>query len=168
MDIVQIQNLKLATALTEKIWAANKYDVMAKGYQYYKFCSSYSKSMTSFLDTQLMLQNIRLMRGKPYNIDAYVNTMEHMWGYIKKEATTEEKETFHHYLNRSKHLPYSTFYQWNGSLKQAYCFFHQLLQKYPNNYLKHSGILFPEKYSAEITNKEGIFVIRNDRVWKII
>ncbi|MDQ0297834.1 hypothetical protein J2S78_000242 [Salibacterium salarium] len=161
-----VHNVNTASSLVEKIWAVHKYDVMSKGYNHYRHCSSLTKGITTFLDITLMLQTLRILKGKPYDYKAVINTMEHMWGYIKKEAAVEEKNIFYFFLKWNSHIPYRRFYQWPGHLNNAYRYFLYLLDKYPQPYLQNSSIIFPEKYNVEIKTNKGIFIVKYDILWK--
>lgn len=72
----------------EKYWAAYKYNVMERGYQYY---TSVSKSFNQGDSPKEIREAIKKHLLMDPAKKAVINTFYHIWGYIKKLATTEEK-----------------------------------------------------------------------------
>lgn len=72
-------------------WAKYKYVCMERNYKYYKQCSKMVKEGCTILDFYNYIDEILAI-----NIDKgnFVNTAEHVWGYVKKQATKREESHF--------------------------------------------------------------------------
>jgi len=109
-----------------EFWAHHKYSIMARGYQYYKEIQSFMKNKKSLPIEQEGELILKIQNYMNFNIaeKALENTIQHLWGYFKKEATSEEKIYF---LNISDSIT---------KLK----FLFTLAKKYQKTYLLHSTI----------------------------
>ncbi|SFQ27590.1 DUF1722 domain-containing protein [Salibacterium halotolerans] len=162
-----VENLRIARSSTERIWAAAKYDVMARGYQHYKSLSKQAGRLHGLSDVHTFFHSLRIVSGRPYDRRGCINTLEHMWGYVKKDAGSEEKETFQHLLSEAGKLPYSHFYEWRGAMEQTRLLLCRLSKKYAKDYLLESIILFPDTPYYILHNRKGTFMLSDDMLWKI-
>lgn len=109
-------------------WAHHKYSVMARGYSHYKEIQSYLQPMKncSLQEAGELIEMIATIMEKPVTEPALSNTVDHLWGYFKREASGPEKEI---YLTRQpKNFPALVRY------------FYRLAVKYNRIYLLHSTI----------------------------
>lgn len=113
-------NLKKSTKYEE--WAKYKYLVMEKNYSLYKKCSKLinsDQSIVAFyklIDSTLCLDN---------DIENFKNTLLHIWGYFKDQATEKEKEKFLSFFNENE-------------VFKAKIFLGKLTNKYNQTYLASS------------------------------
>ena len=123
---------KRSRTLTEKLWARNKYTVMAKGYEYYKKIGGALKNANSNEELFAVYEQIQETLNLPYTKKGMRTTLEHMWGYFKKQATSEEKEVFFTKLNHlmSSSPPFS-----NKDIEPIRHHLLTLLDPYPSDYL---------------------------------
>ncbi|MCE4956569.1 DUF1722 domain-containing protein [Macrococcoides caseolyticum] len=113
----------------ESLWKKEKYKVMYYNQNQY---NTIRQLMRESLDDLSILEAII---NETYQMTptkgSKINSYQHMWGYFKKIATTEEKETYQKYI--------STFEHHEQDL-------HELLKKlslkYDITYLINSSILF--------------------------
>ncbi|MBU3180947.1 UV DNA damage repair endonuclease UvsE [Clostridium psychrophilum] len=77
--------------IIEKQWSKYKYVLMERNYRYYKVCSKLVKDKCSYEEFYDYVDEI-------INLDkdngSFINTSEHVWGYVKNEATDREKNHF--------------------------------------------------------------------------
>ncbi len=109
-----------------EFWAHHKYSVMARGYQYYKEVQGLMENKQNLPiqqegDLILKIQGYIKLEVPEKALE---NTIQHLWGYFKKETISEEKEYF---LNISDSIT---------KLK----FLFTLAKKYQKTYLLHSTI----------------------------
>jgi len=109
-----------------EFWAHHKYSIMARGYQYYKEIQGFMKNKQDFPIQQEGELILKIQNYMNFNFaeKALENTIQHLWGYFKKEATSEEKIYF---FNISDSIT---------KLK----FLFALAKKYQKTYLLHSTI----------------------------
>ncbi|MFD2707045.1 DUF1722 domain-containing protein [Salibacterium lacus] len=162
-----VENLRIARSSAEKIWATAKYDVMGRGYQHYKSLSKQAGRLHNLYAVHHFFQSLRVISGRPYDRRGCINTFEHMWGYVKKDADPEEKETFQHDLSEAAKLPYDHFYEWRGGMEQTRLLLCCLARKYQKDYLLQSIILFPDTNYHILENRKGTFMLSGDRLWKV-
>ncbi|MBU3174809.1 UV DNA damage repair endonuclease UvsE [Clostridium estertheticum] len=84
-------NKKLNSTIMEKQWAKYKYVLMERNYKYYKECSKMVKekcSLKEFYEYMDEVINIDVEDG------SFINTAEHVWGYVKDDVTDKEKVHF--------------------------------------------------------------------------
>jgi UV DNA damage endonuclease len=103
-------NNKLKHVIIEKQWAKYKYLLMERNYKYYKECSRLVKercNIQEFYEYIDETMNFEVEDG------SFINTSEHVWGYVKNNASdkeqmhfkkllldTENKEKVKHYLKK--------------------------------------------------------------------
>ncbi|MBN8210953.1 YbgA family protein [Bacillus sp. NTK071] len=141
---------KRIRTLTEKLWARNKYTVMAKGYEHYKNVSTALKNAQSneqLLDVYALLKDTLKL---PYTRKGMRTTLEHMWGYFKKQATTDEKDLF---VMKRNELGNTEILS-EKDIQSIRTYLLELLANYPSDYLEQSSILNPnEKWNEVYENK---------------
>lgn len=151
---------KRCRTLTEKLWAKNKYDVMAKGYEHYKRISKELNNASSTEDLLAVYKQIEDALNFPYTKKGMRTTLEHMWGYFKKQTTTEEKNVFFLKLN---HLISSSPPITDEKLMPIRQYLMRLLDKYPSDYLLASTFVQPHLVWNEVDHKKQKHLIsRND------
>jgi uncharacterized protein YbgA (DUF1722 family) len=109
-----------------QFWAQHKYSVMARGYNYYREIQGFMKGRP---DNQIaaaedLVMSILELMELPVTVPALMNTLDHLWGYFKREANAEEKKS---YLNSEPGRP---------ALDDLY----RLAVKYNRQYLLHSTV----------------------------
>lgn len=149
--------MKLIKNATETLWAQNKYDVMAKGYAHYQEIKLMFKHAATIDDFYNIFLKIKSMKSDPYSTKAAINTLEHIWGYFKREATLSDKADFFSKLTKlqSNHSDLADYEE----LSDVFHVLHQLLGKYPNPYLHQCTFLFPDRPWNEVTIKGRTFRI---------
>jgi uncharacterized protein YbgA (DUF1722 family) len=123
---------------TELLWASEKYSVMAKGYNFYKDIQGKMREAQFAQDYDEIQRLIADYKQKPNDKKALINTLEHVWGYFKKEAEEDDKKHFFSLLNELKELEVVEMDDIPYEMK---LFLHYLLQKYPSDYLKQSTFI---------------------------
>nr|WP_232796191.1 DUF1722 domain-containing protein [Staphylococcus canis] len=85
------------------------------------------------IDYHRLLTEIDTILQKPIDHKAFINTFQHLWGYFKKDATSEDKEKYQQLLIDLGASPvdYIIYIQ----------FIQMLIQKYHNDYLLNSAIM---------------------------
>lgn len=146
---------------TEKLWAKNKYEVMARGYAYYSQIKSSFHHATLVTDYLAIYQTIDSVRKLPFSKRAMVNTLEHLWGYFKKIASPSEKEQFFYLLDRVKQFESEHFTKLPLEIEKCVNYIKQLLLTYPNQYLLNSTLLFDDLCWNEITLKRKNILIND-------
>jgi len=89
--IVNNMNKKINTSIIEKQWAKYKYVLMERNYKYYKECSRMIKEncgLQEFYEYTDEIINSDVENG------SFINTAEHVWGYVKTYATDKERMHF--------------------------------------------------------------------------
>jgi A/G-specific adenine glycosylase len=76
----------------EKEWATYKYNVMERNYSYYK---SISKGLHDQIDADSIKETMAGYLSEPLSCEAVINTLRHVWGYFRKEASESEKVMAH-------------------------------------------------------------------------
>ncbi|WP_270180372.1 YbgA family protein [Alkalihalobacillus sp. CinArs1] len=124
--------------VTEKLWARNKYSVMAKGYEHYKRIGAAFKEAHSIDD----LFNVYTLIGEaeqlPHTKKGMRTTLEHMWGYFKKRADEEEKQAFFRTMNTVLESEQNLSKE---NIAQLKTLVENLLEKYPSDYLSQSHFI---------------------------
>jgi uncharacterized protein YbgA (DUF1722 family) len=123
---------------TELLWASEKYSVMAKGYNFYKDIQGKMREAQSAEDYYEIQRLIADYKQKPYDKKALINTLEHVWGYFKKEAEEDEKKHFFSLLDELKDSENEVFEETPYEIQ---LYLQYLLQKYPSDYLKQSTFI---------------------------
>jgi len=98
--IVNNLSKKLNSTIIEKQWAKYKYLLMERNYNYYKHCSKMVKENCSVEEFYMYTDEI-------INFDvetgSFINTAEHVWGYVKNDVTDKEKNHFNKLLLDLEH-----------------------------------------------------------------
>ncbi|MGH4122378.1 MAG: UV DNA damage repair endonuclease UvsE [Clostridium sp.] len=98
--IVSNMNKKLKHGITENQWAKYKYLLMERNYKYYKECSRLVKencSIQEFYEYTDDVMNFEVEDG------SFINTCEHVWGYVKNSASDKEQMHFKKILMDLEH-----------------------------------------------------------------
>lgn len=104
-------------------WSRYKYVIMAYGYEHYKRIQKMMRDNCTLSELYTSIDEIMLLESPD---TAKLNTLSHIWGYLKDVALPKEKI---HYL---KLLANTTTYP------QAKIYLHKLCQKYNITYLLES------------------------------
>ncbi len=110
-------------------WAHHKYSIMARGYNCYKEIQVLlnENGQYSIPETSFKLEKIMDMMNLPVTVPALKNTLDHLWGYFKRTAGSEEKEE--HMQKKEE-----------GLLPELIPYIYKLALKYDCFYLQHSTI----------------------------
>lgn len=120
---------KAGKKAVELLWRKEKYKVMYYNQNQY---NQIRQLMRDQLDDVAVLKRvIRETYQMSPTIGSKKNSYQHMWGYFKKVATSEEKSDYQIYI--------SDFEQHEMQLKELLI---NLSNKYNVSYLKNSSILF--------------------------
>ncbi|MBY6037329.1 YbgA family protein [Fictibacillus nanhaiensis] len=123
---------------TERLWASEKYTVMAKGYNFYKDIQGKMRDAETVKEYEAIEELISVYREEPFDTKAIINTFEHVWGYFKKSADEKEKEQFFSLL---KELKSSDTEKMESIPPNMMLFLQDLLKKYPSDYLSRSTFI---------------------------
>ena len=110
-------------------WAHHKYSVMARGYNCYKEIQSLlnENNQCTIPEASLELEKIMVMMNLPVTGPALKNTVDHLWGYFKQTASSEEKEE---YIQKKE----------KSLLPELILYIYKLALKYDCIYLQQSTI----------------------------
>ncbi|WP_216829943.1 DUF1722 domain-containing protein [Alkalihalobacterium elongatum] len=161
----KVQHWKVARRVAEKIWAMNKYEIMARGYDYYKEVSYTFRSLDSFTRIEALYVQMNSFLDLPYKKGAVLTTLEHVWGYFKRIATIDEKNHFFQAFEKCKLIEEPTFFQFPHEVEQCKDILRSLLKKYPNRYLQFSRFLYPEQKWNEVTLKKREFLWKDGAIF---
>jgi uncharacterized protein YbgA (DUF1722 family) len=151
-----MRKIKIAT---EKLWARNKYDIMAKGYDNYSCIKTMFKNADNNDDYYTIYEKLVLMRKLPYTKKAIINTLEHTWGYFKKKASLEEKQLFFQLLEDLNKSSLESFISMPSQVEKVMTLIVLLAEKYEETYLLNSNFLFPQLLWNEVQLKKEISLI---------
>ncbi|MCB2299758.1 UV DNA damage repair endonuclease UvsE [Clostridium tagluense] len=98
--VVSNMNKKLKHVITEKQWAKYKYLLMERNYKYYKECSRLVKENCSI---QQFYEYTDEVMNFPVEDGSFINTCEHVWGYVKNSASDKEHAHFKKLLMDLEH-----------------------------------------------------------------
>lgn len=112
------------SSLKYSIWAKYKYSVMEKNYSCYKLCSKLVNSNASLKD---IYEAIDKALELPFNEGNFINTAEHVYGYVKTNVNLKEKEKFFKLLSS----PLENSVKLKNHLKK-------LCKKYNSTYINES------------------------------
>ncbi|SHI45278.1 UV-damage endonuclease [Clostridium cavendishii DSM 21758] len=87
----ELNNSPLKISKLYEEWAKYKYLIMEHDYSFYKQVSSLVKNNCSFLEFYSLVDDAL---NKPLNIGSQKNTFDHVWGYVKNNASNFEKNHF--------------------------------------------------------------------------
>jgi uncharacterized protein YbgA (DUF1722 family) len=111
---------------------------MAKGYNFYKDIQGKMREAQSAADYMEIEKRIVRLKQKPFDKNALINTLEHVWGYFKKTADESDKQQFFSLLNELRDAEDEHF---DEIPYEIHLYMHYLLQKYPSDYLKQSTFI---------------------------
>ena len=89
--VVDNMGKKFKKTIIEKQWAKYKYVLMERNYKYYKTCSKLVKencSIEEFYEYTDEIISCDVESG------SFINTAEHVWGYVKNDVNEKEKKHF--------------------------------------------------------------------------
>ncbi|MBU3126447.1 UV DNA damage repair endonuclease UvsE [Clostridium tagluense] len=98
--VVSNMNKKLKHVITEKQWAKYKYLLMERNYKYYKECSRLVKENCNI---QQFYEYTDEVMNFPVENGSFINTCEHVWGYVKSSASDKEHAHFRKLLMDLEH-----------------------------------------------------------------
>ncbi|WP_036696010.1 hypothetical protein [Paenibacillus taiwanensis] len=91
-DPSQLYKLSDIRRYTEQLWAGMKYDIMARGYRYYKEIAAQFSQAKSVADyEQIQVDLLYTQHHIPYSPAGLRTSIEHMWGYVSKHVSLEER-----------------------------------------------------------------------------
>ncbi|QHA93808.1 YbgA family protein [Bacillus sp. N1-1] len=150
---------KRIRTLTEKLWARNKYMVMAKGYEHYKNIGNSLKKSQSPEELLYVYDLLKETLTLPYTKKGMRTTLQHMWGYFKKRATSEEKEEFIAVMNEQlSDLVPLTDHNMEVIRKQLW----KLLETYPSDYLLQSSFVQPQRKWNEVYDQKQMRIVSRE------
>lgn len=86
-------SLKSVRYEAERQWALRKYDIMARGYQFYKEVSQCFREASTITNYAMIIERLNeISNEEPYSAAGLRTSIEHMWGYINKKATSAERQ----------------------------------------------------------------------------
>ena len=118
----------------EEAWAKNKYYVLSKSHKAYLEIRAYLREKEP--DVLWINKKIQEARDMKESKKDFSNTVLHIWGYFKKEASTMEKEELFDILNE--------YMEGRSNQNSVIEYLNTLLKKYPNEYLEKSTLLTGE------------------------
>ncbi|WP_280768120.1 DUF1722 domain-containing protein [Salipaludibacillus daqingensis] len=128
----------------EQLWAINKYEVMMKGYNYYKEMKVAMKSSHTAADFQYIYSRIFEIKKQLFHHPSVLNTMEHIWGYFKNKASCSEKNTFLSLISQCQHpFTIDEYDFFPKPVQQVIAYLSALLNKYPQPYLIKTSLFRP-------------------------
>lgn len=113
------------------LWAKNKYLVLSRSSNIYKEIREYLKR--DQVEVSHVEDLIQQALALPENRGQVSNAFQHIWGYFKKQATSEEKADFMLLLEKYQHG--------QASQEDLIKGIKTLLKRYPNHYLQESTLL---------------------------
>ncbi len=114
----------------EKLWREEKYRVLLHSQSHYNAIRERLKHKPSYNEINLMVKEaIQIAPSQGSVMNAY----DHMWGYFKKLATEEEKETATKLKHQFKHQ--------DIPIEDLLSFLRSLAYQYDVQYLKDSSVL---------------------------
>lgn len=117
--------------ILEEIWSKNKYLVLSKSHKIYLEIRDYLKNED--VEKYVLEEMIEKAKLIPDDKGQFINVIEHVWGYFKKNVSENEKETF---------LRYIKLYKNNDIKKEDIIdYIRKLLIKYPNEYIENSTLI---------------------------
>lgn len=122
----------------EELWAKNKYFVLSKSHKAYLEIREYLRGTK--LDILYLNEKIQKTRDMKESKKDFSNTILHIWGYFKKDASIIEKQTLFDILNE--------YMDGKNTQKLVIEYINTLLKKYSNEYLQKSTFLTGEKYET--------------------
>lgn len=124
--LISLLNNDINTLRNE--WGKYKYNIMEKSYLDYKTISKYINSDSPVLKKFLYMLEKSLNKEKC--IGEEINTLNHIWGYFKKDSTNEEKEKMFKMIKEYK--------KENIHISELKKHLYELTLKYGQDYLVNS------------------------------
>ncbi|UOE93936.1 DUF1722 domain-containing protein [Alkalihalobacillus sp. LMS39] len=140
--VENVTSKKVIKNVVERMWSSNKYDVMARGYEYYKKMKPILQR-NSVANVSLFYQFLLKCKSLPYSKKGVTTTYEHVWGYYKSEATDEEKTRYKQLVSRLQEIEL-IFYKFPNVVVDAVTFIRELNEKYPKPYITQSNFIYPK------------------------
>ncbi|MDK8181507.1 DUF1722 domain-containing protein [Paenibacillus sp. UMB4589-SE434] len=106
---------------TEQLWAGVKYDIMARGYRYYKEITTQfgqAESLADYEQIRVALSDIQ--HRIPYSQAGLRTSMQHMWGYVSKKVSQEERAHYEALTQGWQHIPYREAHYSASYLPEAF------------------------------------------------
>ncbi|MBU9711399.1 DUF1722 domain-containing protein [Evansella tamaricis] len=145
--------------IMEKLWAKNKYELMMKGYNYYKEIQALFRQADTDKDYYLLFQRIKEIKRKPFNHNGVITTTEHLWGYFKLDASPEEKEHFFSLLNNLKQCNTTQYNYFPKEVNKLLGYIVYLLDQYETPYLENSTLFLPKGNWNRVILKEKEIIV---------
>ena len=118
-------------ALCQQLWARNKYLVLSHSSNIYNEIRQYLKNEE--VEVSQVQEMIDRACQIPEHRGQVCNAFQHIWGYFKKQATSDECKDYMNLLDR---------YCFGQASKQDLITrTRDLLERYPNAYLQNSTLL---------------------------
>ena len=119
----------------EKLWAKYKYYVLSKSHKAYLDIREYLKE--NEVDIAYLQRKIQSIKDIEESKKGFHNTILHVGGYFKKEASEREKQGLFALLEEYR--------EGKNSQEAVIQYLNALLKKYPNQYLEESTFLTGEQ-----------------------
>ncbi|MBL4932519.1 UV DNA damage repair endonuclease UvsE [Clostridium paridis] len=118
----ELSGIPASKSLIYDEWAKYKYLIMAYNYDFYKECKNIIKNNSGIVE---LYNKIDSCTQNPLLDGNLVNTLEHIWGYFKTSATSQEKKHFFKLLSEK-------------NLIKCKDYLYKLSYKYHEDYLLNS------------------------------
>lgn len=114
----------------EQLWREEKYRVLLHSQKQYDAIREKLKSQVSYEEIRMMIEHAITIEPSQGSV---INAYDHMWGYFKKWATDEEKQS----AQKLKEL----FIDHDVSIHDLMSFLNVLAIKYEVHYIQQSTVL---------------------------
>lgn len=114
----------------EQLWREEKYRVLLHSQKQYDAIREKLKSQVSYEEIRMMIEHAITIEPSQGSV---INAYDHMWGYFKKWATDEEKQS----AQKLKEL----FINHDVSIHYLMSFLNVLAIKYEVHYIQQSTVL---------------------------
>ncbi|MBE9429113.1 YbgA family protein [Staphylococcus warneri] len=114
----------------EQLWREEKYRVLLHSQKQYDAIREKLKSQVSYEEIRMMIEHAITIEPSQGSV---INAYDHMWGYFKKWATDEEKQS----AQKLKEL----FINHDVSIHDLMSFLNVLAIKYEVHYIQQSTVL---------------------------
>lgn len=118
----------------ENLWAKNKYYVLSKSHKAYLEIRQYLKEKE--VDIVFLQGKIQEVKDLKESKKDFINSILHIWGYFKKDASEVEKQGLFNILEK--------YMEGDADREAVVEYINILLKKYPNKYLQESTLLTGE------------------------
>lgn len=113
----------------EKEWSRYKYTVLERSPEIYESIRGLLKDKSSYPVIQFY-RLIEAALGQEIDMNKAINSLDHVWGYVNKQATEKEKERYQSYKAKILEEP--------KNLARVKRFIYKLASKYDSTYLLNS------------------------------